>query len=39
LTPGLGIRNHAIVTAPYWAFTLKDGALRLLALLHFHELS
>jgi len=26
------------VTAAYWAFTLTDGALRLLVLLHFHEL-
>ena len=30
--------NCAIVTAAYWAFTLTDGALRLLVLLHFHEL-
>jgi hypothetical protein len=29
---------HAIVTAAYWAFTLTDGALRLLVLLHFHDL-
>ena len=34
----IGIRNYAIVTAAYWAFTLTDGALRLLMLLHFHEL-
>ena len=34
----IGIRNYAIVTAAYWAFTLTDGALRLLVLLHFHEL-
>lgn len=33
-----GIRNYALVTAAYWAFTLSDGALRLLVLLHFHEL-
>jgi predicted MFS family arabinose efflux permease len=32
------IRDYAIVTAAYWAFTLTDGALRLLVLLHFHEL-
>ncbi len=38
MTPGLGIHNYAIVTAAYWAFTLTDGALRLLVLLHFHEL-
>jgi predicted MFS family arabinose efflux permease len=34
----IGIRNYAIVTAAYWAFTLTDGALRLLVLLHFHDL-
>ena len=34
----IGIRNYAIVTAAYWAFTITDGALRLLVLLHFHEL-
>jgi MFS family permease len=32
------IRNYALVTAAYWAFTLTDGALRMLVLLHFHEL-
>jgi predicted MFS family arabinose efflux permease len=30
--------QHAIVTAAYWAFTLTDGALRSLVLLHFHQL-
>jgi len=34
----IGSRNYAIVTAAYWAFTLTDGALRSLVLLHFHEL-
>jgi predicted MFS family arabinose efflux permease len=34
----IGIRNYAIVTAAYWAFTLTDGALRLLVLLHFNQL-
>jgi predicted MFS family arabinose efflux permease len=33
-----GIRNYALVTAAYWAFTLTDGALRMLVLLHFHKL-
>ena len=33
-----GIRSYALVTAAYWAFTLSDGALRLLVLLHFHAL-
>src|SRR5512140_3209588 len=32
------LRNYALVTAAYWAFTLTDGALRMLVLLHFHEL-
>ncbi|HET9625073.1 MAG TPA: organoarsenical effux MFS transporter ArsJ [Kofleriaceae bacterium] len=32
------IRNYALVTAAYWAFTLSDGALRMLVLLHFHRL-
>ena len=33
-----GIRNYILVTAAYWAFTLTDGALRMLVLLHFHAL-
>ncbi|HEY5952424.1 MAG TPA: hypothetical protein VIV40_43295, partial [Kofleriaceae bacterium] len=33
-----GIRNYILVTAAYWAFTLTDGALRMLVLLHFHKL-
>lgn len=36
MTPGT--RNYAIVTAAYWGFTLSDGALRMLVLLHFHQL-
>ena len=32
------LRNYALVTAAYWAFTLTDGALRMLVLLHFHAL-
>lgn len=31
-------RAYASVTAAYWAFTLTDGALRMLVLLHFHRL-
>lgn len=34
----LNIRHYAVVTGAYWAFTLTDGALRLLVLLHFHRL-
>ena len=33
-----GVRNYAIVTASYWSFTLTDGALRMLVLLHFYSL-
>ena len=32
------VRNYAIVTASYWGFTLVDGALRMLVLLHFFQL-
>ncbi|MEI7569786.1 MAG: organoarsenical effux MFS transporter ArsJ [Alcaligenaceae bacterium] len=31
-------RNYGIVTAAYWGFTLTDGALRMLVLLHFYRL-
>ena len=31
-------RHYAIVTAAYWGFTLTDGALRMLVLLHFYKL-
>ena len=33
-----GTRNYAVVTAAYWGFTLTDGALRMLVLLHFYRL-
>jgi predicted MFS family arabinose efflux permease len=32
------VRQYLLVTANYWAFTLTDGALRMLVVLHFHEL-
>jgi MFS family permease len=32
------LRNYIIVTASYWGFTLVDGALRILVLLHFFRL-
>jgi MFS family permease len=35
---GRGVRDYAIVTAAYWGFTLTDGALRMLVLLHFYQL-
>ena len=34
----MDIRSYAMVTVSYWGFTLTDGALRMLVLLHFHEL-
>ena len=34
----MDIRNYIVVTAAYWGFTLTDGALRMLVLLHFHTL-
>ena len=33
-----GVRNYAIVTASYLSFTLTDGAIRMLVLLHFYRL-
>ena len=33
----MNVKNYALVTAAYWGFTLTDGALRMLVLLHFHE--
>ena len=32
------LRNYASVTGAYWAFTLTDGALRMLVVLYFHQL-
>lgn len=32
------IRQYLLVTGNYWAFTLTDGALRMLVVLHFHAL-
>lgn len=34
----MNTRDYGIVTAAYWGFTMTDGALRMLVLLHFHEL-
>ncbi len=34
----MNARNYGVVTAAYWGFTLTDGALRMLVLLHFHTL-
>lgn len=34
----MNIKSYAVVTTSYWGFTLSDGALRMLVLLHFHNL-
>lgn len=36
LSPAL--RQYLLVTGNYWVFTLTDGALRMLVVLHFHSL-
>lgn len=32
------LHQYIVVTASYWAFTLTDGALRMLVVLYFHQL-
>lgn len=32
------VGQYLVVTGNYWAFTLTDGALRMLVVLHFHQL-
>jgi predicted MFS family arabinose efflux permease len=32
------VRQYLLITGNYWAFTLTDGALRMLVVLHFHSL-
>ncbi len=32
------VKQYLLITANYWFFTLTDGALRMLVLLHFHHL-
>src|SRR5450432_2896823 len=34
----MDLRSYAVVTASYWGFTLTDGAIRMLVLLHFYSL-
>ncbi|MCI4663094.1 MAG: organoarsenical effux MFS transporter ArsJ [Neomegalonema sp.] len=36
--PSNAVGAYIVVTLGYWAFMLTDGALRMLVLLHFHEL-
>lgn len=33
-----GVRQYLLITFNYWSFTLTDGALRMLVVLHFHDL-
>ncbi|MBF0195189.1 MAG: organoarsenical effux MFS transporter ArsJ [Magnetococcales bacterium] len=37
-TEKAGIRNYLLVTIAYWAFTITDGAIHMLVVLHFHNL-
>ena len=37
-SPSTSVRQYGLVTLSYWAFTLTDGALRMLVLLYFHRL-
>ncbi|XGA81208.1 organoarsenical effux MFS transporter ArsJ [Halomonas sp. CH40] len=32
------VRQYMLITGNYWAFTITDGALRMLVVLHFHQL-
>jgi len=34
----MNARSYAVVTGAYWAFTITDGALRMIVLLYFNEL-
>jgi len=34
----VNLRNYIVITGAYWGFTLTDGALRMLVLLHFFHL-
>jgi len=34
----ISFRNYLTVTGGYWAFTLTDGAIRMLVVLYFHQL-
>lgn len=33
-----GLRNYLLVTIAYWAFTITDGAIHMLVVLHFHQM-
>ncbi|MBF0383765.1 MAG: MFS transporter, partial [Magnetococcales bacterium] len=37
-TEPMGLRLYLVITFAYWVFTLTDGAIRMLVVLHFHNL-
>lgn len=39
MNQGNSLQQYAIITANYWAFTLTDGALRMLVVLYFYQLN
>ena len=36
--PTMGFKVYGVITVAYWAFTLTDGAIHMLVVLHFHNL-
>ncbi len=36
--PSMGLKVYLIITLAYWVFTLTDGAIHMLVVLHFHNL-
>jgi predicted MFS family arabinose efflux permease len=38
MTQAKSSRNYLVITAGYWAFTITDGAIRMLVVLYFHQL-
>ncbi len=36
--PLLGFRVYLVITLAYWAFTITDGAIHMLVVLHFHNI-
>ena len=39
LASNKGLKSYALVTFNYWNFTITDGALRMLVVLHFYSLA
>ncbi len=38
INPAMDLRQYLVVTGSYWAFTITDGALRMLVVLYFYQL-